>query len=61
MTSLRRLLYFLPVVGTVLILILLAEMNGWFAFLGLTLAVPVLGLLIALAAIPALLAIRDYL
>ena len=51
MNPLRRLLYFTPVFVTVLILVLLSGMNGWFIFLG---------LLLALAAIPALLAVRDY-
>jgi len=60
MNPLRRLLYFVPVFASVLILVLLSGMNGWFIFLGLMLAVPLFGLLVALAAIPALLAIRDY-
>lgn len=61
MTPLRRLLYFTPVFATVLILVLLSGMNGWLIFTGLMLAVPMFGLLLALATIPALLAIRDYL
>lgn len=61
MTPLRRALYFVPVFGTVLILVLIAEMNEWLIFIGSMMAVPILGLLFAIAAIPALLAIRDYL
>lgn len=61
MNPLRRLLYFTPVFVTVLILVLLSGMNGRFAFLSLTLALPLLALLILLAAILALFAIRDYL
>lgn len=61
MTPLRRALYLVPVFGTVLILVLIAEMNEWFIFIGLMLAVPIFGLLLAIATIPALLAIRDYL